>query len=374
MNLIYFANARIPTEKAHGFQIMKMCASFAAAGANVTLVVPDRTNTLQQDSYAYYGVAKNFSIVRLATPNILRWGPLGYFVQAAWFSIICVVYSLRHPADVYYSRDESALALVKLFRTTVLEVHSVPSRHLFLYRPLLWGVTSFVSTNQWKAEFLVQRCGVRRAAVLVFPNGVDISDVQSRDDARRALGLRPDIIYVVYTGHLYEWKGAHVLAAAAALLPPSVQVLMVGGYESDIRRLSAQHPRVTFVGQKTQAQAAVYRAAADIVVVPNIPSTQESTFATSPLKLFEYMAARKPIIASDMPSIREIVDETCVVLVPPGDPAALANAVQRLASDPARANALAACAHERVQQYSWERRTRSILDFISRTCSVSREQ
>ncbi len=67
MRIYYVANARIPTEKAHGIQIMSMCEAFASLGHEVTLVVPKRKNTLTDDPFLYNGVAKNFSIEQIAT-------------------------------------------------------------------------------------------------------------------------------------------------------------------------------------------------------------------------------------------------------------------------------------------------------------------
>ena len=64
MNLLYVSNARMPTEKAHGWQIVKMCESFADAGAKVDLFVPDRrkNNPIKQDAFEHYGIKENFKI------------------------------------------------------------------------------------------------------------------------------------------------------------------------------------------------------------------------------------------------------------------------------------------------------------------------
>ena len=58
--IIYLANVRLPTEKAHGIQIVKMCEAFAGLGLEVELVVPNRLNSIQDDIFDYYGVKKNF--------------------------------------------------------------------------------------------------------------------------------------------------------------------------------------------------------------------------------------------------------------------------------------------------------------------------
>jgi glycosyltransferase involved in cell wall biosynthesis len=93
-----------------------------------------------------------------------------------------------------------------------------------------------------------------------------------------------------------------------------------------------------------------------VLVLPN-PASAISTRFTSPLKLFEYMAAGRPIVASDLPAITEVLrHEKNALLVAPGDPAALAAAVRRLLNDRALADRLAQAALVDAGEYSWDRR------------------
>lgn len=95
---------------------------------------------------------------------------------------------------------------------------------------------------------------------------------------------------------------------------------------------------------------------AAVLALPN-PASAISTRYTSPLKLFEYLAAGRPIVASDLPSIREVVhDGVTALLVAPGDPEALAAAISRLLHDPELAGRLAKAAVELAPEYSWDRR------------------
>ena len=89
------------------------------------------------------------------------------------------------------------------------------------------------------------------------------------------------------------------------------------------------------------------------------------TSFTSPLKLFEYMAAARPIVASDLPALREVLrDGENALLVPPEDPVALAVAIRRLQEDPALAERLAGQAARDVRAYTWEERGRRIVEFL----------
>jgi glycosyltransferase involved in cell wall biosynthesis len=95
---------------------------------------------------------------------------------------------------------------------------------------------------------------------------------------------------------------------------------------------------------------------ASILVLPNTPSSISERY-TSPLKLFEYLAMGRAIVASDLPAIREIlVHEESALLVPAGNSAALAAAIERLAADPALAARLAAGARALAPRFTWDAR------------------
>jgi glycosyltransferase involved in cell wall biosynthesis len=94
------------------------------------------------------------------------------------------------------------------------------------------------------------------------------------------------------------------------------------------------------------------------------PWTTHFAYYMSPLKMFEYMAAKRPIIATDLPAIREILDDKMAIIIPPGDPEALAEAVKRLLDDPIQAEKLSDQAYAKVQEYTWAKRVLAIVDFL----------
>ena len=104
----------------------------------------------------------------------------------------------------------------------------------------------------------------------------------------------------------------------------------------------------------------------DVLALPNIASERISARHTSPLKLFEYMAAGRPIVASDLPSLREVLrDDENALLVPPDDPKVLAAGIRRVIEDKPFAAKLAAQAREDVMQYSWTSRAKRLLEFMN---------
>jgi glycosyltransferase involved in cell wall biosynthesis len=162
---------------------------------------------------------------------------------------------------------------------------------------------------------------------------------------------------------LYPWKGVDILVEALAHVP-QVQGMIVGGHEQEpdlarIRsladRLGLAH-RVELTGNVAPSAVPPLLARAGILALPNTPSAI-STYATSPLKLFEYMAAQRAIVASDLPSIREVLQHDANAwLVKAGDAAALAGGITRLADDPLLRSRLARAAFSAVAEYSWGRR------------------
>jgi glycosyltransferase involved in cell wall biosynthesis len=168
---------------------------------------------------------------------------------------------------------------------------------------------------------------------------------------------------VGYAGHLYPWKGVDVLVEALALLP-GVRGLVVGGHpaERDTARLQARSrdlgldARVVFAGLVSPPEVSARLGAADVLVLPN-PLTPVSARYTSPLKLFEYLAMGRPIVASDLPAFREVLtDRQNALLFEPGSPAALARAVRAVLDDPQLAAALAGRASQTAADYTWDRR------------------
>jgi glycosyltransferase involved in cell wall biosynthesis len=145
---------------------------------------------------------------------------------------------------------------------------------------------------------------------------------------------------------------------------PSIRGLIVGGHpgETDLGRVQqlvknlGLSDRVTITGLVPHGEVRMRLIAASALVLPNTASAISERY-TSPLKLFEYLTMGRPIVASDLPSIREtLTDGRDALLVPAGDPIALAGALERLAGDRALAASLAGQARTLAASYTWERR------------------
>ncbi len=378
MKIFYIANIRLPTEKAHGIQIMKMCEAFSRAGIEVTLVVPRRLNPIKKSAFSYYHVSDLFRIQRLPVIDFIAidWllGPLAFWLEQFFFSVAArwFLRAVNVKEVIVYTRD---LFLARVFsgsgKRVVLEAHEFP-RHPRLYRKNWRGLDRIIVLNKYLQDCFVRE-GVPREKIMIAADGVDLSQFSPRismGKARESLALPLDKKIVLYTGHLYGWKGARILAEAARELPKEFLTIFVGGTEKDVsrfRRAYSAIPNLLILGHQAYERIPIWLQAADILVLPNTHDAAISTHYTSPLKLFEYMAAEKPIIASDLPSIREVVNNENAVLVKSNDSHLLAEAIKKLSVDKRLSLQIATQAGLEVKKYSWEKRAKAIIAFINQS-------
>lgn len=368
MKITYIINARIPTEKAHGIQIMKMCEAFANNGHEVELVVPQRSNNLTENPFEYYVIKNKFKITKLWCLSVLSWGQIGYWLQSITFAERSAWY-LLNKKGIFYTRDELLAVYLKLFgKNVVWETHTNKSNFFIIFIKIL--KIQVISITQGLKDFYMKN-GVDGKKILVAPDAVDAEQFDiniSMDEARTKLNLPKDKKIILYSGHLYDWKGAHILAQAAKLLPDAIKVAFVGGTDKDIQDFKTRFgatPNILILGKKPYEEMPLYLKAADILTLPNSPVNDISSLYTSPMKLFEYMAAHRAIIASNLPSIREVLEsERNAILVEPDEPKLLAEGIKRIISDQALDKKIRDEAYKDSKLYTWLNRAHSIVSFI----------
>lgn len=388
MRILYLADIRFPLERANGIQTIETCYALAKRSHDVSLVVRPDTHEPARDPLTYYGLPES---PRLHIERAPVSGPpfarrLGYLA----FALGRAMGAQRN--DVIMTRDLGvASLLVRMPRSVraplvyeshgyapevaaalpgLVETASKPSaaklRRLANREARVWeGADGYVTITAALEEELRTRHG-SRARCAVVHDGVRVAPGARFNAEHRSLVPRtapPYAPIVAYAGHLYPWKGVDVLLEALVRVP-NANGLIVGGHEreSDIGRLKALAERlgigsrVEFAGIVEPSRVHEFLQRADILVLPN-PSSAISTRFTSPLKLFEYMSAGRAIIASDLPSIREVLHhEVDALLVSPGDPEAFAAAIERLVAQPGLAARIARAAFDSALDYSWDHR------------------
>jgi glycosyltransferase involved in cell wall biosynthesis len=223
-------------------------------------------------------------------------------------------------------------------------------------RALLHGAARCIGVSAAEVEQL-RAAGVAAASIRVIPNGVRLEEfavLPARGEFRRAHGLG-DAPLVLFVGKITPRKGVDVLIRALAQLPPDVQVVVAGNFMMPARplhRLAQQlgvEQRVHFVGFLAEAQKLAAYADADVVAYPSV----HEIFGLVP---FEALMCGTPVVVCDDSGCGEVVAQAGGgLLVPYGQPAALAAALRTLLLDPTRRSRCAAKGRRYVEhQLGWD--------------------
>lgn len=355
MKIAYVANIRMPTEKAHGVQIMKTCEALIRLGHDIELIVPNRATYVTDDPFSYYNIRTRFPIRRLSVLDTAMYGRFGFLLQSFTFACSLRFFLRTHAYDIIYSRDEHILAF--LSQAFVWESHTGSLNGAA--RSVMHRAKHIVVISKGLKELYVSQ-SITPNMITVAHDGIDLEDFahpQTKAESRARLALPTDKKIAMYIGRLDGWKGTDTLLKAAAHLPDGFEVVVIGGEEAQVKRLSEAYPNIRFLGFRPYNELADNMAAADVLVLPNTGKDVISVKYTSPLKLFAYMTSGIPIVASDLPSIREVVDEHGVFFVPPDNPEELARGIMK-ALDEKQERAL--YAKSVVEQYAWVERARII--------------
>jgi glycosyltransferase involved in cell wall biosynthesis len=382
VRILYPADIRFPLERANGIQSMETCHALAARGNDVTLVVRPDTHEPPRDPFEFYGLSKIDNLhVEMAPVT----GPAASR-RAGYLTFSLGRAAGRGRQDVIFTRDLGLASLLlriprRLRAPLVYESHGIAADTAAALPDLLTGAAApspsklrrlarrdehvwrraegYVTITDGLARELSRRFGPR-AGLAVVPDGTRAADGNQT-------AIAPPPFTIGYSGHLYPWKGAELVVEAVSALTDT-RGLIVGGHagEPDLARLKAFAgeldcaTRVEFTGLLPPPAARRRLADAHVLTLPN-PSSAISREFTSPLKLFEYMAARRPIVASDLPSIREVLrDGENALLVEPGNPQAFTAAIRRIKDDPALSARLAEKALDDVRHYTWDARAARI--------------
>jgi glycosyltransferase involved in cell wall biosynthesis len=352
----------MPTERAHGIQIVKTCEALIKAGADVELVVPARYTNIKENVSAYYGLKRPFPIVRLSVFDTVSWGKVGFMIETLSFAFAALRY-VRGKPGIVYGRDEWVLAFLRLcgVEHVVWESHTgawnVAARYLARHTPV-------VVISQGLKDFYVSN-GISSGRITVVHDGVDLADfenVESTSMARKRLGIPEETNVALYVGALGGWKGTDTLLEASEILPTDISIVVITG--ADTRALQVRYPRVQFVGEQPYKDIANNQAAADVLILPTSTRDQIGARFTSPLKLFTYMASGFPIVATDVSSTREVLPTDAAYWCTADDPESLAKAITEACHD-MRACERGRIAKGQAARYTWEARARTILAHLA---------
>jgi glycosyltransferase involved in cell wall biosynthesis len=239
-------------------------------------------------------------------------------------------------------------------------------------RAALAAATRIFVVSDVDRENLLGR-GVEPRRIIVNPNGVAIERFAAArgSSMRRALGLAETDFVIGFIGTFGPWHGAPLLACAfsavARKLPQSKLLLVGDGPQLDETRrqlvANGTEEQTIFTGKVAPDEIPHYLDACDVLSSPHVPLPEGIEFFGSPTKLFEYMAAGKAIVASELGQIADVlVHGRTALLVPPGDVDALASAIHELAIAPELRRDLGARARRQAEGHTWRQNAGRIID------------
>lgn len=375
MSLIYISQNRIPSDKGYAIQIMKMCEAFAISDIDIKLFVLTYENNKKnkKDLFDFFNIKKEFPVYDIETPFIIRLGKIGYIIQGLFFSLKILFTQSISLKDIIYTRDWIPSIIFSLLGYKVyFEIHTHHGSVGSIFAEKL--SSGIIVISKGLKDFYIEK-GFAENKIFIAPSGVDIDDfseIGEKKDIRQELGLDKDIKIALYTGHLYEWKGIDTMINASKYIGENIKIVCIGGTEYDIERIKKdprlfKNKNIYFLGSKPFKDIALYMRSADVFLLPNSNKSIISERFTSPLKLFTYMAMRKPIIISDLPAMREIVDDNMVYFFESENEKSLIEKIKLGIENKIESDRKINIAYNKVTDYSWINRANRLLSFIGYT-------
>ena len=370
MRICYLSASEIPSRTANSVHVMKMCDAFHSQGHDVELYARKGEPMEKGDPFSRYGVRSVFPIHFFVWPKLRVIGPVIY-VLSVFFHL------LRSPApDLFYSRYIYLIYLASFLKIPcIYEAHVFPAspvqrlaEFLFMRRRTFHRLV--VISDALKRDYLEACSALEPRMVVVAHDGGDIPPENGSDSFRGETGKGQDKLRIGYVGQLYPGRGMEIIEQLAPRFP-ELEFHVVGGRDEDVRywRERAVFSNLFLHGYVNHGDIGKYYRNFQIGLVPyqtrvTLEGGRGNTVRwTSPLKIFEYMAYGKAIIASDLPVLREVLkNRENALLVPPEDVKGWACALEELTRNRALMRKLGKTARKLLEEeYTWDRRVVRVL-------------
>ena len=383
MRLIYPDPNWVPDTTPSALQILQNVDAFGQLGIDITLVTPKSTNGLSEANIL--GRSLPPSVTKKTLPDLRRrWffpsssNKPFYFQATRWISkqdrSALLVRNLKMAEYLLRSGSSQPIFFEthELFAQTFREQHepinrdekkklsALMLREEFVYR----SCKGIIALTKHLADDVRRHYGVS-TPFHIAPDGFDAELAAGSSNPEKA-GSLPQLLYL---GSLHPWKGVDKLVRVMRFIN-GANLRIAGGVPeriSQLRSLARElgvDKRIEFLGPIDPVKRFDIIAAADVCLLPSSDTSIGARF-TSPLKLFEYMAMGKPIVASDLPAMREVLtNNENALLVEYGDEEKFAAAINLLLSNSELLLSLGRNAKALSNRYTWKARAEGILGFM----------
>jgi glycosyltransferase involved in cell wall biosynthesis len=370
MKIAAITTSRIPSNTANSIQVMKVCQALKQLDNEVKLWMPKFKTSSWPELAEKYGVS---------TPFEMEWLDFRKDLKQYDFCWKSVRRGSQWGADVIYTWALQAAAFSAMKKKpTVMEFHDYPMGFLgpFWFRALIRapGKKILLTTTRALADGIQEhfQLQIPEEILQIAPNGTDLERYKTlpiSSEARHQLGIE-DRFTIMYTGHFYPGRGMELMFGMAQALP-QFQFLWVGGQVKDVdpwkkrlEELGIQN--VVITGFINNARLPLYQAAGDILLMPYQREIAGSSGGNivkviNPMKMFDYLATRRAILASDIPIFHEVLNEGNAVFCPPDDLAIWVKTILTLANNKTRRDQLSRQAGADAERFTWKNRASQTL-------------
>jgi len=368
MKLIYLTSNQFPSRMANSQQILNTSRGLnKLLNKDFLLIVAKASESLEGVNYKEVGFNKK----GFRTFYYLFWTFKFFFKNIK-----------RKDHNIIYCRDSNLLLILSFLKIffhykIALEYHRFEKtqKEKFIIRHTDYFI---VITNYFK-DLLIKKFNVSKGKIIVVPDAVDLKMFEaannSMPDIRHKLNLPLDKKLIGFIGRFKtknEEKGIKTMIESLKFLEDlNVAMCFVGGTENEIeeyKKMADEYGfghKCIFIKHQLTEMVPFYAKAMDILAMP-FPWTEHYAYYISPMKMFEYMAAGKPIVASDLPSIREILNNNNAILIEPNNPKILAEGIKKILNNPFWVEKISTQALEDVKKYTWDKRAEKIINFFKK--------
>lgn len=381
MNILFMApNVCMDCSTGDVIHVTELANNFSKLGHNVFLIARVSKSETKNFNFLF-----NFRSIKAVTYSKL-WIP--YVMISAFFSTLSLLFSKK--IDLIYERHHVfgiGVILGKMFKIpTIVEVNGIiieEMKVLNSFNPLIIKLARFiesftlrkaiyvVSVTEGIKKYLKENYRIGSDRIITISNGVNIDLFKPIENTKEILNLNPQFNYVLFVGSLVDWQGVDTLIKASPLIlkdMPKTRFLIVGdgsmkvSYMDLVTQINVSK-EFSFIGTVSHDLVPLYISASDICVVPKKPL--ESGY--SPLKLYEYMACGKPVVASNIPGFEILSESNSGLLFEPENPKELANTILKLLHDDRLRIKMGNNALNVSKNNSWKKVAQNILEMPMKT-------
>lgn len=377
-------HASIPSKSAESIFLIRMAEAYAMQGHDVTLLVSkpklkDFAIFNKMEIFSFYDVKSNFQIIRFPKTGFKY---LDYFFLIIFIPLFIKVCRF----DFVHAKNISSAWFLTcvLQKGCILELHDSPNKH-----PRIMAQFNAFSKSRYNKGILTITTALAnhlkeftKSKIEVFPDAIKkeyLDNQISKEEARKLLGINSRKV-VVYTGHLYNGRGIPLIIKLAQKFQ-DIDFYIVGGEKFDIDKFKSKSKEIknlNYTGFITPSKVRFYQFAADILLMPyenkvSVEGGGDTSSYMSPMKLFEYMASNRLILASNHNSIQEVLShKKNAILIPYDEFDKWQQTVIDFFQFRERFSSIVSNAFLGAGEFTWEKRAKFVLREFYEDCICNR--